>query len=267
MLCYSVWIDESLAIRLAIETREWGLLRHLCTKRGLLYPMLEALVSVFTKALEASVKAGAETASRRPDYYTKSSSASSTPSSLSDIVAKVVSDLAPSQRRGIIACLTDSDLLACSQANHDLAVDYLEILKGLLPLLTHEQMVSTSELCWPTRPALLPTMKPYILRAPAAPAVQASSDSSSFPSQLLHFCLTLELTLLRQSRCTAIPSSEEGEPAPSHHHLPGTYAINIESFCYFFSLMNHTKVASNTNMYAQFTTPLIEVFSSVEWTL
>ena len=195
--------------------------------------MLEALVSVFTKALEASVKAGGETANRRPDYYTKSSSASSTPSSLSDIVAKVVSDLAPSQRRGIIACLTDSDLLACSQANHDLAVDYLEILKGLLPLLTHEQMVSTSELCWPTRPALLPTMKPYILRAPAAPAVQASSDSSSFPSQLLHFCLTLELTLLRQSRCTAIPSNEEGEPTPSHHHLPGTYAISIEYFGYF----------------------------------
>ena len=110
-------------------------------------------------------------------------------------------------------------------------MDYLEILKGLLPLLTHEQMVSTSELCWPTRPALLPTMKPYILRAPA---VQASSDSpSSFPSQLLHFCLTLELTLLRQSRCNAISSSEEGEPTPSHHHLPGTYAINIESFGYF----------------------------------
>ena len=97
-MCDSVWIDESLAIRLAIETREWGLLRHLCTKRGLLYPMLEALVSVFTKALEASVKAGAETSNRhrRPDYYTKSSSASCTPSSsLSDIVAKVVSDLAP----------------------------------------------------------------------------------------------------------------------------------------------------------------------------
>ena len=177
----NIWIDESLAIRLAIETRQWSLLRHLCVKRGLLLPMLEAVVNVFAKALESSM------AAKRPDYYTKTKS-------LSDIVAKVVSDMAPSERRGVLECLTCADLLVCSQVKPAIALDYLQILKGILPFLTPSQLEAVSEFCSPWHPGLIPTMRPLYLDK------KKQSEQNQFPVKLLEFYFSLQVSLLKQTQ-------------------------------------------------------------------
>ena len=55
--------------------------------------------------------------------------------------------MAPSERRGILLCLTCEGLLASSQAQPKLGLDYLEILKGVLPFLNTKQLEELSGKC------------------------------------------------------------------------------------------------------------------------
>ena len=137
------------------------------------------------KALESTV------AAKRPDYYTKTKS-------LSDVVAKVVSDMAPRERRGVLECLTCTDLLVCAQVQPTLASDYLQVLKGVLPFLTPAQLKAVSEFCRPWHPGLTPTMRPYILNKGRQGQSAASKDQ--FPVKLLEFYFSSQVSLLKQAQ-------------------------------------------------------------------
>ena len=78
------WFDECLAIRLAAETREWTLLGHLATSRGLQADMLMAISAAFGHLLAL------ETDNVKH---------------LQEAMTKVLQEMPMSERKGLVQCL------------------------------------------------------------------------------------------------------------------------------------------------------------------
>ena len=155
-------IDESLAIRLSVETREWSLLLDFCHRRGLHCAMVDAICSL----LEAS----------KPNYYSK------------DFKSEAMSKMSASERRGLLSCLLTPDNLSSCLIQPNLAEDLMQILRGSFPFLNLHQLQSVLELCQPINPAFLPLIGPVL----------SDSKDCSLASKLLEFYLTTELNLIKK---------------------------------------------------------------------
>ena len=78
------WFDECLAVRLAAETREWSLLGHLATSRGLQADMLMAISAAFAQLLALET-----------DNVKQ----------LQEVMTKVLQEMPISERKGLVQCL------------------------------------------------------------------------------------------------------------------------------------------------------------------
>ncbi len=189
------WFEECLAVRLAAETREWTLLSHLATSRGLQADMLMAISAAFGQlsALETdNVK------------------------HLQEAMTKVLQEMPRSERKGLVQCLVyQIDNLATCMAFANLGEQIVRILIGLLPLLEEPDLLAVIEQCRPDRPDLLPILWPL-----------AFNQDSDLGLMLINFYLTVQLMYNKKQNfvcdSSLVKTLNLVKNESHHHQLPIT---------------------------------------------
>lgn len=110
---------------------------------------------------------------------------------LQDAMAKVLTEMAASERKGLLECLVyQKDNLATCVAFPALGEQIVRILIGLLPMLQVDDLEAVIEQCRPDRPDFWPVLWP----------LKATKEHNEFGLMLLNFYITVQLLWIKKAK-------------------------------------------------------------------
>nr|XP_040571931.1 LOW QUALITY PROTEIN: uncharacterized protein LOC121121113 [Lepeophtheirus salmonis] len=128
--------DETLAIRLAADTKEWDLLSYFSRTRGLRHEAVGAIIKVIQNLIG--------------EYHSNEIGKERL-----KLISKSLQDMPSVERNSLLSCLLDPLNLECCASTIN-GINLIKILSGSLPLLEEEGLQAVALMSAPENPAFLP---------------------------------------------------------------------------------------------------------------